>query len=354
MKREGNFDLLKILSMFLIICFHNVWNGQYEFPTFTFNAFLIKYITMFGELGVNCFILTTGYFMIKSSFKKRKLISLLMEIQFYYLICRLVNVWLGYEQIERFQTVYSLFFPFIYKRYWFATAYILVYIFVPYINSYLLRDGGMQEEHRGILKTSLILWCVIPTFFGIIVNGTEGILYFNRFIWLVIMYITGAYIRLYDIRIFNNLKSSLLVFILSNVLIIISILVIQYNGAFFSKIGIVNSNYFWRPNTVLLFMSSISLFAIFKNLHIPSLKILQSLASVTFAVYMIHDGPLSDWIWKDLFHVASYGNSHFLLLYIILFSLILYLCGYLADLVRKLIWHWANWIILYSRRKKIC
>jgi len=35
-----------------------------------------------GKAGVNCFILITGYFLVKSSFKSRSLVKLLIETFF--------------------------------------------------------------------------------------------------------------------------------------------------------------------------------------------------------------------------------------------------------------------------------
>ena len=73
-ERKSNMELLRIFSMILIITFHYAYKGGFDFGTeLGANMLLIKTCWMFGELGVNLFILTTGYFMVEGKFKWKKL-----------------------------------------------------------------------------------------------------------------------------------------------------------------------------------------------------------------------------------------------------------------------------------------
>ncbi len=63
--RESNLDLLKIISILLIIMFHYAFKSGYDFTNFNINAYVIKVMYYFGELGVNLFVLISGYFMCK-------------------------------------------------------------------------------------------------------------------------------------------------------------------------------------------------------------------------------------------------------------------------------------------------
>ena len=68
--RNSNFEILRILSMFMIICFHCSFHGK--FSDGEGNRLIINFFNMFGELGVNCFVLISGYFYDKTRFKTDK------------------------------------------------------------------------------------------------------------------------------------------------------------------------------------------------------------------------------------------------------------------------------------------
>ncbi len=68
-KRYSNIELLRIVSMLLIISFHYAYKGGFTDDIPLINGYIIKMFWMFGELGVNCFMLITGYFMVEGRFK---------------------------------------------------------------------------------------------------------------------------------------------------------------------------------------------------------------------------------------------------------------------------------------------
>lgn len=73
--------------MFLIVSFHLSYKSGFDFSTPSMDAFVVKIFWLLGELGVNLFMLVTGYFLIHSKgTKTSKIILLLAEILFYYLV----------------------------------------------------------------------------------------------------------------------------------------------------------------------------------------------------------------------------------------------------------------------------
>ena len=68
-KRDSNFELLRIICMVLIVIHHFSVHGGYFTETqgtLPFNATLIDLFAMGGRLGVNIFVLISGYFLINS------------------------------------------------------------------------------------------------------------------------------------------------------------------------------------------------------------------------------------------------------------------------------------------------
>lgn len=195
-QRKSNMELLRIVSMAMIVVFHCAYKSDFSFePGFSVNKLIVKSFWMLGELGVNLFMLISGYFLVNGRFKWKKLIRLLAEAQFYYWLTLFISCKVGLRTPPAGNDLFLSFFPVTLNHWWFLTAYILIYILSPYLNAFA---RAMEEStYRKFLLTALSLYCIIPTFFGLFYNTTESMLYYNRFIWLIIVYFLGAYIYIY-------------------------------------------------------------------------------------------------------------------------------------------------------------
>lgn len=340
--RQSNIELLRIFSMLLIISFHYVYKSGYTYEYFSMNTFIVKIIYFFGELGVNLFFLISGYFLVKSKFSLKKLILLILEVDFYNLICMLIAVKLGVYQPVNTKDYLLFVFPVILIQYWFVTAYILVYILSPYFNK--LINSLNKQEYNNLLFILLIIWSVIPSIFGIFYNNTETLLFYSRFIWFIVMYFIGAYIRIYGIPIVK--KHSIKIAILTFFIMVMSILFFYKFRNIFSMLGLLEISYFWPPNTILMVILSVSVFHIFLNINIKSNKIINKLASTTLAIYMIHDGALSGYLWNNIFKSGVHLQSKYLIFHIVAATIIIFLVGAIIDLVRQLLEKYSVKIIL--------
>ena len=65
-KRQSNIELLRIVAMLLIIAHHFSLHGGFVFSTasITVNRLWIQFIQIGGEIGINVFVLISGYFLI--------------------------------------------------------------------------------------------------------------------------------------------------------------------------------------------------------------------------------------------------------------------------------------------------
>ena len=335
-ERQSNIELLRIISILLIISFHYVFKSGYVFEELNISSFIVKSFYMFGELGVNIFILIMGYFMVNSKFSAKKLIKLVLEVYFYYIITVLIAIKIGF--ISSDMGVINrilLCFPITISKYWFVSVYILIYIFSPYFN--ILIHSMEKRNFQKLLITSLLVWSVIPTILGIFYNSTETLLYYSRFIWLVIIYFVGAYIRLYDIKIYKKRNSSMIGAILSFFIMLMGIIVIYLVQHNFNILNNLDVAYFWPPNTIPMFIFSISVFEIFLKIRITSNKIINMLASTTLGIYMIHDGMLNPYIWKNIFSTLEHLNSSYFVIYILGTTIIIFIVGAIIDLIRQFI-----------------
>lgn len=335
-QRKSNVELMRIFSMFLIILYHAAFHSG--FPTLpsrlTGNMMVVKILWFFGELGVNLFILTTGYFQVLGRFKWRKLLLLLVQVQFYSWLVEFIGLYVGAEEAKT--PLIFIFMPVSMKRYWFVTAYIIVYLFSPYMKVFI--DAMDKKMFQRFLLTSLILYSVIPTLLGFLEydSNTEVWLYFNRMIWLLIMYSVGAYIRLYSLPLLRSMKYALLCALGSFALMTNSILVIyELDTVFYRSIEIA---YWWRPNTVLMVLLSVGIFCVFLQLNVPYSPWINRVASTTFGIYLLHDNKiLRNWFWKTFIRLAEQLDTPTLIPQIFAVSAGIFLVGMTIDFARQAI-----------------
>ena len=64
--RKSNFELLRIIAMLMIMGSHFACHSGFLFPnsSITVNRLWIQFLTIGGKLGVDIFVLISGYFLI--------------------------------------------------------------------------------------------------------------------------------------------------------------------------------------------------------------------------------------------------------------------------------------------------
>lgn len=347
--RMSNLELLRIVSILLIISFHFVFKGEYSFGSdFSINKLIVKTFYMFGELGVNCFVLITGYFSIKSDFKYKKVFQLAFQVLFYTILGTIFAKVIGFYELKTIKEYVTTFFPIIMGEYWYVTAYVMLYIFSPYINK--LVSTMKKDEYKKFLLLLLVVYSIIPTFFGALNNNTEGLLYYNRFIWLIVMYLIGGYIKLYKIPVLSTSKKSLKIFLISFITIIFSIIFIdKFEGAF-KFIGITEVAYLWQPNNIIMLLLSVSLFGVFENLKIKNNKVVNKISSTTLGIYLLHDGILTYWFWREVFKNSQYQESPYLILVILGSTFAIFVIGIIIEMIRQLLERYTITKLLNSKK----
>lgn len=317
--RSSNFELLRILSMFLIVMHHYSAQGVGGLAehALTANKTLEYIFSLGGKIGVNCLILITGYFLVGASIKYMKLLKLVFEVFFYSVLCMLIFYSLGLSAFDP-KVVKESLFPLTFDMYWFATAYAVLYLLSPFVN--LLIRGLNRNNHFKLILLLVVLWSVLP---ALTFGQAPG---YSSLGWFFLLYLIGAYIKLYPHQFFGNLKITLPAACLSYGVIISSVIVLDYLGlrnSYFAE----HATYLREMNMFPTLLCSISLFLIFKNLNIGKLKVINTIAASTFGVYLIHNNYfVGPYLWQKVFYNASYLDSPYLLPHAI-FTVIIVFCG---------------------------
>lgn len=82
--RNSNLEMLRIVSMFLIVAHHYAMHGfNIAELNYSFNRYIVGVLSLGGKLGVSCFILISGFFMVNFQITLHKLIKIIAEVWVY-------------------------------------------------------------------------------------------------------------------------------------------------------------------------------------------------------------------------------------------------------------------------------
>ena len=322
--RQSNLELLRIICMLMIVIDHCVWHsGLLDIENN--NRYISYFLMQGGQIGVNCFILISGYFLINSKFKIKKIFEMIKETDFYSIIIMGGELLLSYKMLN-LKSILKSFFPIVLGQYWFISIYVVLYLLHPYINKML---NIKKEQHILLIVILTIILCIIPTF-------TFSKFFDNEILWFMYMYILGAYIRKYGLfQNFNKKNIYLLIFILTYFLIfILTIILSKLSGNFAVILG--KERFFSGRQTITILICSVSLFMYFINLKIKNNRLINSISSTTFGIYLIHEHPIiSNILWTKVFNILSLRCSSLLFGYIIMCSILVFITCSLIDYARQ-------------------
>ena len=351
-ERESNFELLRILSMLLIVFHHMCQHGLW-FPIdapLTTNLLISKcFYSWTGQLGNWLFILISGYFISKSEFSWKKVFKIWLQIFVISVVIGLILFvskipvigfsnsnyeMLGFFSAAKPMTLKDLlrsFLPTLFGNNWFASAYLLFYMFTPFLNESLKVFD--EKKHKSLIILMIVVGTVIYMIYGQRFFKEGNLFYF------ILGYYIASYIRLYNPKLLANQKINMIIAILLEVSFIIWIYLVLF---FRKKISFIDMHFtqvFCYPfalNRFPILICAIFVFGFFKNLKVKNLKIVNIIASTTFGVYLIHENLLlNKVIWHRFFKFDNFMDSNLLFLYMIFATFVTFFCCSFIDLLRQ-------------------
>lgn len=324
--RNSNFELLRILSMLMIIAHHYSVHGSWNFiNTLSFNNIYIHFLSLGGKLGVNLFVLISGYFLIDSKFKIQKLIKLHFQVLFYSVFILIIFAIFNLENIKISDVIKSI-FPIIFQNYWFITTYFMLYILSPFLNKFI--KSLSKNEYLNLLLILIFLLSIIPTFTTMTLN-------FGLVFWFVFLYLISGYLKKYPNKFIENKRYNLITFFISFTIILISVILFNVLGKY-SEIFFLHATYFKEYNSVFILICSISLFLYFKKLNIQS-KVINNISMTTLGIYLIHDNKfIRNIIWSKILKNNEFYTSKFIIVHSIFSILLVFVICSIIEYVRIL------------------
>lgn len=314
--RQSNFELLRLIAMFMIVLIHA-------------NMYLSQFVTGIGfsvangiingicNIGVSLFVIISGYFGLKFDIKKLVRMELMMItfslVETVVLFFFQPDSMQGRELIE--QLAKSL-LPFISRKYWFYSCYVVIYIFSGFVERFI--SAINEKEFKTLLALMLIIFSVFPTFFyfEIIPDNGKGL------VQMLMIYLIGRYIRIYKDEVTISYWF---------LLIFVGLWVI--NGLSHDvnlELNVLN-HHFCKDNSITNIAMAVILFMIFKSFSFKS-SFINWLANPIFAVFALNN-TLVNIVFEKI--GLRYYGVHVELLLVTLVFIVCIILGWMRELSLK-------------------
>ena len=304
-ERDSNMELLRIISILMIILYHVCRHGKWtNLALYTPDSFILNCLTFGGKVGVTCFVLISGYYLILSEKSNYiKIVKLWISVLFYSVVISLF-FFIEYDYPYDSLTIFKMITPIMNETWWFMSAFIILMIISPLLNK--IAHSIDKRTYLSMIMIFTILWFIVPTITGSTTYGLNNVLQFSY------LYLIAGFIRLYPESFGKRTFLYCGIFIVSLATTCGSYYVLEHINSNDPLIFTLTANYmrFVLGYSVTVLLMSLSLFLLLNNTKHFSCKPINILASATLGVYLIHEQPyVRDVIYNDFFHCTEHFGS---------------------------------------------
>lgn len=299
-----------------------------------------QFIDSMCIVAVNVWVLISGYFLSKKSFKLTRILKLLAEVMFYTIVIYLIMLIVCPDAVAEIGGAYQtvlFFFPVSSAQFNFVTFYLLLYVIAPVLNAGIehLSEKQLKTVIFGLLFWLCFIKSIVPVQFALDKNGYS-------LDWYICLYLIAAYIGRYDIKVLKSKRSGAVVYIIS-VLILFAVDTgfheIIYNTGRFRTCENITSDY----NYIFCLTGALGLFTAFRYMKIKEGFIADTarrLAPFSLGIYLIHEHGLIRGRWLT-WMCAIFGdvpeNPALFAGHLMACVAVLFICCAIADWLRSLL-----------------
>ncbi len=334
--RESGFELLRIVSMLMIVAFHTF--RYIDTSGFTPLQMLFYHgVRWYGLWGVNCFVMISAWFLVGRKTSPQKLKPLLIQTAFYCILLFILHILYqcAIGDFHFYRDVVSvelraLLAPFWTNRYWFITAYVFLYLTIPLLNRLA------QELSPDTYRRSLLIVSTCMFLFQTLTQDNQATTLAGDWLWLCYVYFLTAYLKLYGEQCFIRRHAGFCLLI-SYAAFVFSKQLLTYitMNAYIKDILVHTTGNSMRYSFMMLLLA-VELFYLFERLHFKS-RAVNTLASYMFGVYLFHENKVfhicemlaCGTLLPQLSHIPYTG------VFMLTLVCILFVSGVLVDALRQ-------------------
>lgn len=343
-KRMANLELLRCVAMMMVIVLHYLGKGGL-LPELTeenlgaagMTAWLLE---SFCIVAVNVYMFISGYFLCTSRFKLSRLIQLWLQLWMYSVVFGLAGALTGVVAETPVDTHFflTLLFPVNMGHYWFMTAYIFLYLLLPFVGSAV--KGMTKRQLQLAVGALLLVFCagksILPFRLEMDAKGYDCL-------WYLCVFVAAAYVRRFGISFLKKRGRGLFLYVVCCLLAFGGTLTLREfylgTGSLGRMLGMC-----LEYNHILPFLAAVGLFGAFGrwNVHGKIAYVINKIAPYTLGVYLLHENIGLRYTWQswlgaealkasDARGLAAAGG---LALWTLAAVLCVFACGIAVDMVR--------------------
>ncbi|MCI9277563.1 MAG: acyltransferase [Lachnospiraceae bacterium] len=349
-KRMANLELLRCVAMMMVVVLHYLGKGGLlaDLTGESLNApeLAAWLLEAFCIVAVNVYMFLSGYFLSGSSFRLSRLIQLWMQVWLYSVALGLAGALSGVMRDAEFDLHYllALIFPILMGHYWFMTAYVFLYLMLPLAGMAVERMTKRQlQVTLGLL---LLAFCVIKSVLPLRLDmAGQG----YDCLWYLCVFLTAAYVRKFGISVLDRKWTGAILYVGGCLGVFAGTLALRQ---VYLRTGSLERmlTMFLEYNHVLPFLAAVGLFGIFRKVQVKgkAAAAINRIAPYTLGVYLLHENfglrySWQDWLGADRAALAmaegGWSGVVSLLFWTLAAVAAVFLCGILADMARRWIFH---------------
>lgn len=329
-RRNSSIELLRILSMLMIVLSHFVVHNEFDYTTMPFGAprFLVQlFLESGGKIGVVIFFTISAWFFLDREQTVRGCIrriwALEKELLFYSLALALLFFLFDRPDIGPKLMVHSM-LPLVFSVWWYPTAYALFLCFLPFLEKGLRGMG--RSSHLSLCLILLVLYAGIS-----LIPGTQMVGQVYSFVYLFVLisayrwYLEGEWSP-------SPAKMMLAGMAILAAYVVWSMVAWQFGGY---QLGAKYGNFVTDAVRLPCILVGFGLFILFERREFHS-QLIDFMAAGAFAVYLITDyGASQVALWRGPLDLGLAVSSPCGFALAMLSILGVYLACTLVDAVRR-------------------
>lgn len=352
-KRMVNIEILRLLAMAMVVSLHYLAKGELlEKLTdpLSQQGHLAWILESFSIAAVDVYVLISGYFLVETGFRCRRVISLVLQVMFYTCLLPVILVITGVLPLGEitFYNILQCVFPTNMLHYWFVSAYVLMFLFTPVLNA-AVRGMGKRQ-----LQTAIVLLLIMESLSKTVIPVRLELdnLGYDAY-WFMVVYLIAAYIRLYGIPFLEKKGRAILCYILACFGMYLLTMLIR--GAYLVTgqfENFIESAYGY--NHLLTIGAAVALFYVFKNMKTGgkrprAARFICGIAPCSFGVYLLHEQVNVRYEWPFWLGADRCGSPVSLLLHWLAAVLTVMVIGLAVDYLRSLLFRGAGRLLAGGR-----
>lgn len=336
-KKMMNLELLRCVAMMMVIVLHYLGKGDLlpsmSSQTLDGTGITAWIMESLSVVAVNVYMLISGYLLCESGFKWNRFVKLLLQLWFYSVVFGLLGVVLGTAS-EPFTLYYllQLIFPVFMEHYWFMTAYVFLYMMLPFLGMALAKMTRAQHKSVMLLFVAAfsVLKSVLPVRLTMDKKGYDVL-------WYLTVFLVAAYVRKYGMPAFAKKSRAIMLYLGGVVAMFGGLMVYRMIYLKFDRLDSL-LQVFMEYNHIFCLLAALGLFLLFLQFEVKGIlgKLAGFAGPLTLGIYLLHENLGFRYAWQKWLFADKVTGPVDLILYTLAAVTVVFTAGILIEFLRGL------------------